>query len=183
MKNKYPGGPDWLCWLAEKSYTATGSPAQFNIRKWDKLTLPVLFIIFETQKNHIKMVDSSKCMYLNYIDTHLYYKMWISYLNGPKMAQSKDTIHTKLPLMPWLDKNLGYTTSGLTQIGNIIYRGPLAQSYLFSKPEAKLFSKYIVWPTLFPVGSIFVGMLSWKFCKTSTACSIPIPACKMLCSV
>ena len=70
----------------------------------------------------------------------------------------------------------------LTELKNC-QNGTLAQSYLFSKPEAKLFSKYIVWPTLFPVGSIFVGMLSWKFCKTSTACSIPIPACKMLCSV
>ena len=32
----------------------------------------------------------------------------------------KDTIYTKLALMPWIDDNLGHTLSGLTQIGNII---------------------------------------------------------------
>ena len=35
-------------------------------------------------------------------------------------AISKDTIYTKLALMPWIDENLGHTLSGLTQIGNII---------------------------------------------------------------
>ena len=33
---------------------------------------------------------------------------------------TKDTIYTKLALMPWIDDNLGHTLSGLTQIGNII---------------------------------------------------------------
>jgi hypothetical protein len=32
----------------------------------------------------------------------------------------KDTIYTKLALMPLIDDNLGHTFSGLTQIGNII---------------------------------------------------------------
>ena len=32
----------------------------------------------------------------------------------------KDTIYTKLALMPWIDDNLGHTLSGLTHIGNII---------------------------------------------------------------
>ena len=32
----------------------------------------------------------------------------------------KDTIYTKMALMPWIDDNLGHTLSGLTQIGNII---------------------------------------------------------------
>ena len=32
----------------------------------------------------------------------------------------KDTIYTKLALMPWIDDNLGHTLSGLTKIGNII---------------------------------------------------------------
>ena len=32
----------------------------------------------------------------------------------------KDTIYTKLALMPWIDGNLGHTLSVLTQIGNII---------------------------------------------------------------
>ena len=32
----------------------------------------------------------------------------------------KDTIYTKLALMPWIDDNLGHTLSVLTQIGNII---------------------------------------------------------------
>ena len=34
--------------------------------------------------------------------------------------KSKDTIYTKLALMPWIDDNLGQTLYGLTQIGNII---------------------------------------------------------------
>ena len=34
--------------------------------------------------------------------------------------KSKDTIYTKLALMPWIDDNLGQTLSVLTQIGNII---------------------------------------------------------------
>ena len=33
---------------------------------------------------------------------------------------SKDTMYTKLALMPWIDDNLGHTLSVLTQIGNII---------------------------------------------------------------
>ena len=32
----------------------------------------------------------------------------------------KDTIYTKLALIPWIDDNLGHTLSVLTQIGNII---------------------------------------------------------------
>ena len=36
------------------------------------------------------------------------------------VTSSKDTIYTKLALMPWIDDNLGHTLSGLTQIGNII---------------------------------------------------------------
>ena len=32
----------------------------------------------------------------------------------------KDTIYTKLALMPWIDDNLDHTLSGLTQIGKII---------------------------------------------------------------
>ena len=31
----------------------------------------------------------------------------------------KDTMYTKLALMPWIDDNLGHTLSGLTQISNI----------------------------------------------------------------
>ena len=30
----------------------------------------------------------------------------------------KDTIYTKLALVPWIDDNLGHNLSGLTQIGN-----------------------------------------------------------------
>ena len=37
-----------------------------------------------------------------------------------KITLYKDTMHTKLALMPWIDDNLGQTLSGLTQIGNII---------------------------------------------------------------
>ena len=33
---------------------------------------------------------------------------------------TKDTIYTKLALMPWIDDNFGHNLSGLTQIGNII---------------------------------------------------------------
>ena len=43
----------------------------------------------------------------------------------------KDTIYTKLALMPWIDDNLGHTLSGLTQIGNIIAK--IFQSLLFFK--------------------------------------------------
>ena len=32
----------------------------------------------------------------------------------------KDTIDTKLALLPWIDDNLGHTLSGLRQIVNII---------------------------------------------------------------
>ena len=39
---------------------------------------------------------------------------------GWVQQQSKDTIYTKLALMPWIGDNLGHTLSGLTQIGNII---------------------------------------------------------------
>ena len=37
-----------------------------------------------------------------------------------QQGRTKDTIYTKLDLMPWIDDNLGHTLSGLTQIGNII---------------------------------------------------------------
>ena len=47
---------------------------------------------------------------------------------------SKDTIYTKLALMPWIDDNLGHTLSGLTQIGNII---------------AKIFLKFTIFPIYF----------------------------------
>ena len=36
------------------------------------------------------------------------------------VATHKDTIYTKLALMPWIDDKLGHTLSGLTQISNII---------------------------------------------------------------
>ena len=42
---------------------------------------------------------------------------------------SKDTIYTKLALMPWIDDNLGHTLSVLTQIGNIIAKIFLKQFY------------------------------------------------------
>ena len=45
----------------------------------------------------------------------------------------KDTIYTKLALMPWIDDNLGHTLSGLTQIGNIIEK--IFQSFtIFQAP-------------------------------------------------
>ena len=43
----------------------------------------------------------------------------------------KDTIYTKLALMPWIDGNLGHTLSVLTQIGNIICKN-IFKTILFS---------------------------------------------------
>ena len=37
----------------------------------------------------------------------------------------KDTIYTKLALIPWIDDNLGHTLSVLTKIGNIIAKNIL----------------------------------------------------------
>ena len=38
----------------------------------------------------------------------------------PPLVSTKDTIYTKLILMPWIDDKLGHTSSGLTEISNII---------------------------------------------------------------
>ena len=43
--------------------------------------------------------------------------------------KSKDTIYTKLALMPWIDDNLGQTLSVLTQIGHIIAKIFLKQFF------------------------------------------------------
>ena len=48
---------------------------------------------------------------------------WIFFFISMKIRRqllAKDTIYTKLALMPWIDDNLGLALSGLTQIGNMI---------------------------------------------------------------
>ena len=53
---------------------------------------------------------------LNYMLLHpVYATRYI--LVKSHLVKTKDTIYTKLPLMPW---QLGHTPSGLTQIGNVI---------------------------------------------------------------
>ena len=64
----------------------------------------------------------------------------IHYNKNKKKILSKDTIYTKLALMPWTDDNLGHTLPVLTQIVNII---------------AKIFFKYII---DFPYSSVGSGL-------------------------
>ena len=46
----------------------------------------------------------------------------IHYNKNKKKILSKDTIYTKLALMPWTDDNLGPNLSGPTKIGNLIVK-------------------------------------------------------------
>ena len=59
----------------------------------------------------------------------------------PATHSFKDTIYTKLALMPWIDDNLGHTLSGLTHFGNII---------------AKVFWKFTIFQVIidFPYSSV-----------------------------
>ena len=75
------------------------------------------------------------------------WNLWLKYtvcISGQQfLGGLKDTIDTKLTLMPQIDDNLDHTLCGLTQIGNII---------------AKIFSKFTIFPEYFR----FSLQLSWQ---------------------
>ena len=82
---------------------------------------------------NVSMSNFSLCFFENIVDSGVksctrYMNCWFeiqihfnhSIVGCLYLGYLKDTIYTKLTLMPWMDDNLGHTLSGLTQIGNII---------------------------------------------------------------